>query len=136
MRQLRELHREVCRQRYDVIAMLWTGSHLHRNLKIFAFLCLPRRLLAVNENGDSFYVHRSETAVLRAHRQWRRRHNRATGDLSDRALGLVRLLFFPLLALLTLIFLVGMASCFQQRCVRRWITGLVRSGSFSDSGPC
>ena len=59
-------------QRYDIVVVMATGVAQYNRFKHLAFISKARKILAYNENRDSFFVDWSHRKVLVSHLKWRR----------------------------------------------------------------
>lgn len=76
-RRLRLVH-TLRKERFDVVAVAWTGERSYASLKVLSLLTNFGSLLALREDGSSFYVVRPNLRQLASHAwlRWRTREKR------------------------------------------------------------
>lgn len=89
----------VCRfmreQKVDLSVILVTGRGQYNLMKKLAFLAKSAKILAYNENLDSFYIDRQHRNTIKGHLRWRRSNHGTELKLSIPGLSLlVRFLSF------------------------------------------
>lgn len=65
----------------DLTVVLLTGRRQYDLMKKLVFVAHTKKILAYNENMDSFFVDREHRSVLRGHMQWRRRDRMSAGAM-------------------------------------------------------
>ncbi len=66
----------------DLTVVLLTGCRQYNLMKKLIFIAHTKKVLAYNENMDSFFMDRENRNVLKGHIQWRRRERENTGSIS------------------------------------------------------